>query len=176
VALAYAEQYPDEVSQLVLVAPVVFPELRPLEHALFGSRAIPLFGPLLAHLATPFDRPLLEMLHHLMFAPDRPHEDWKETYPWRDVLNSRQSVAEGEDFASIHPLGSADTPNVREIRTPTQILVGEGDLIVDNERQGKRLARILPNARLTSLPRVGHMLHHSRSDLIVAAVRTALGN
>lgn len=38
VALAYAEQFPDAVSRLVLLSPIAFPEVR-LEHSQFGPRA-----------------------------------------------------------------------------------------------------------------------------------------
>src|SRR5205085_4313973 len=58
VALALAEQRPDLVSGLALLAPLAFPELRAVEHSVLGPRAMPLLGPLLsaAGEATRFDR------------------------------------------------------------------------------------------------------------------------
>ena len=43
VALAYGLAYPDEVSGIVALAPICFPEPR-LEHLLFGPRAVPAAG------------------------------------------------------------------------------------------------------------------------------------
>lgn len=174
-AMAYAEQFPDEVAHLILIAPAAFPELRPLEHSMLAPRAYPLAGPAWARLmGTSFDRPMLEMMHRLMFAPQSAPGPWKESYPWDSVLAPAQSVAQGEEFIEFHPFGPSDAIEFGKIATPTHILAGTGDLILDDLRQARPLARTLPNVRLTLLKGVGHMLHHSASDVLTGAVEQAL--
>lgn len=174
-ALAYAEQFPDEVASLVLVSPAVFPEIRPFEHAMLAPRAVPVGGPAWAQLmGWTFDRPMLEIVHQLMFAPQRPSDRWKRTYPWDRVLNPAQSVAQGEEFAEFHPLGPSDPIDVRSIAAPAHILAGTGDLIIDPRRQAELLAEQLPKARLTMVEGVGHMLHHAATQALIGAVEQAL--
>jgi pimeloyl-ACP methyl ester carboxylesterase len=174
-ALAYAELFPEAVAQLVLVAPAAFPEIRPWEHAMLAPRAVPVAGPALAQImAWAFDRPMLEMIHRLMFAPQSPGERWMRNYPWDSILDPMQSVAEGEEFVDLHPLGPSDPIDLGNITAPTHILAGTGDLILEDRRQAAPLSRILPNARLTLLEGVGHMLHHSAPDVVLAAVEQSL--
>lgn len=174
-ALAYAEQFPDEVAELILLAPAAFPELRPLEHSLLAPRAFPIGGPVWARLMTwSFDRPMLEMIHQSMFAPQIPHGRWKQAYEWNHVLDPAQSVAQGEEFVEFHPFGRPDPFDFRTITVPTHILAGTGDLILRDWRQARPLAQILPNARLTLLEGVGHMVHHSATEALIAAVEEAV--
>lgn len=172
VSLAYAELFPEQVESLVLVAPIAFPELRPLEHGLIAPRALPLAGPLFSGLAeATFDRPLLEAVQKLMFSPQPVDPAWKASYPYEQVLDRDAMVREGEDTASILPFAPAGTVNVAALRTSVHILTGTSDKVVEDERQGKLLARLMPNARLTEVEGVGHMLHHVRPELVVESVR-----
>lgn len=172
VSLAMAELFPDTVAQLVLIAPLAFPEWRTLEHALIAPRAAPVMGPLFSSFAeATFDRPMLEAVQRLMFSPHPVEPAWKATYPYTQILDRDAMVAEGEDTASILPLSPAGTIDVAAIRTPAHILTGTADKVVQDERQGKLLARLMPNARLTEVEGVGHMLHHVRPELVVEAVR-----
>ncbi|HEX8532941.1 MAG TPA: hypothetical protein VF662_02135, partial [Allosphingosinicella sp.] len=72
------------------------------------------------------------------------------------------------------PMAPAGLVDVTRIQTPAHVLVGTSDKIVEQERQGKLLARLMPNGRLTQVEGVGHMLHHVRPELIVEAVKEAL--
>ncbi len=172
VSLASAELFPDFVSGLVLVAPIAFPEWRTLEHSLIAPRSVPVTGPLFSGLAeATFDRPLLEAVQKLMFSPQPVDPAWKASFPYDLILDRDAMVKEGEDTASILPFSPTGTINVAAIRTPARILTGTSDKIVEDERQGKLLARLMPNARLTEVEGVGHMLHHARPKLVVEAVR-----
>ncbi len=176
VALAYAEQYPEALSHLVLIGPIAFPELRPIEHSMFAPRATLIVGPVWAGImAGTLDRPILEIMHRLMFAPDKPHEKWKRSYPWKSILDPDATVATGEDFAAIHPLAPDAKLDIESIRTPAHVLSGMADLIVEDLRQAVPLGRMLPNARHSRFEGVGHMLHHSKADAVLDAVREALG-
>ncbi|TMJ12419.1 MAG: alpha/beta hydrolase [Alphaproteobacteria bacterium] len=176
VALALAEQRPDLVSGLALLAPLAFPELRAVEHSVLGPRAMPLLGPLLsaAGEATRFDRAFLALVQRLMFAPAPVPEPWLQAYPFDQILTPAAMAAEGEDAAAILPFSPAATLDFATIQTPTQILQGTSDLIVDRNRHARPLAAALPHAELHEIEAAGHMLHHSHAEAVLAAVeRTA---
>jgi pimeloyl-ACP methyl ester carboxylesterase len=175
VSLALAEQFPDRVAALVLVAPLAFPEPRLLEHSLLAPRSMPLLGPLLSRIGrqSGFDRAALEWMQALMFSPDAVPAGWKRDFPYERVLDPDTLVLEGEDAASILPLSPAGTLELSRIEAPVHILTGTDDRIVEQSRQGKALARLLPNARLTEIEGAGHMLHHSHPDLVLQAVHDA---
>lgn len=177
VALALAEQYPDRVSRLVLVAPLVFPEPRLLEHGLIAPRSLPMVGPMLSRLvrASGLDRAAFEWIQAVMFSPAPVPAEWKRTFPFDQVLDPDVLVSEGEDAASTLPLSLAGTMDLRRIEIPVHVLVGTSDKVVEHERQGKALARLLPDGRFTEVEGAGHMLHHSHPEAVLRTVReTAL--
>jgi pimeloyl-ACP methyl ester carboxylesterase len=176
VALAMAERFPERIEALVLVAPLAFPEPRLLEHSLLAPRSMPLLGPLLSRIGTHsgFDRAALQWMQELMFSPAGVPDPWKRTFPWERVLDPDRLVHEGEDAAAVLPLSPAGTLELRRIEAPAHILTGTSDRIVEQSRQGKALARLLPNARLTEIDQAGHMLHHSHPDRLLAALHEAL--
>jgi pimeloyl-ACP methyl ester carboxylesterase len=172
VALALAERHPALVEELVLIAPLAFPEPRLLEHSLLAPRSTPVVGPLFAQFAafTQMDRPMVELTQAIMFRPHEVPAGWKETYPYPLILNAEAMVMEGEDAASILPMSAAGTIDMRQIKVRTQVLTGTSDRVVEDERQAKMLARQLPNGSLTEVEGAGHMLHHSHAELVVDAI------
>ena len=95
----------------------------------------------------------------------------KQSFPYEKVLDPDVLVHEGEDAASMLPLSPAGTIDLRRIEAPVHVLIGTEDRVVEHERQGKALARLLRNGRLTAIEGAGHMLHHSHPDLVLRAVR-----
>jgi pimeloyl-ACP methyl ester carboxylesterase len=175
VALALAELFPERATRLVLVSPLVFPEPRLLEHGLIAPRSMPVIGPLISRLGrrTGFDRGAIEWIQAVMFSPGPVPGEWKGGFPYDQVLDPDALVHEGEDAASILPLSPAGTMDLRRIEVPVHILIGTEDKVVEQERQGKALADLLPDGRLTVVEGSGHMLHHSHPDEVVRAVRGA---
>lgn len=175
VALALAERFPARVCGLVLIAPLVFPEPRLLEHGLIAPRSIPVIGPLISRLGrrSGFDRAAIEWIQAVMFSPAPVPAEWKRSFPFEQVLDPDALVREGEDAASILPLSPAGTIDLRRIEAPVRVLVGTEDKVVEQVRQGKALARLLPDGRLTEVEGAGHMLHHSHPDLVIRAVDEA---
>jgi pimeloyl-ACP methyl ester carboxylesterase len=173
VALALAECFPDRVTRLVLVSPLVFPEPRLLEHGLIAPRSIPVIGPLISRLGrrSGFDRSAIEWIQAVMFSPAPVPTAWKRSFPFEQVLDPDALVREGEDAASILPLSPAGTIDLRQIEVPVRILTGTEDRVVEQQRQGKALARLLRDGRLAEVEGAGHMLHHSHPDLVLSAIR-----
>jgi pimeloyl-ACP methyl ester carboxylesterase len=175
VALALAELHPDRVAGLVLISPLIFPEPRPLEHGMVAPRSIPLIGPLLSRVGqrSGLDRASIEWMQAVMFSPAPVPSGWKRSFPFDQVLDPGVLVHEGEDSASILPLSPAGTIDLRRIEMPVHVLAGTDDRVVEHERQGKALARLLPEGRLTEVEGAGHMLHHSHPEIVLRAVREA---
>jgi pimeloyl-ACP methyl ester carboxylesterase len=175
VALALAERFPERVTRLVLISPLVFPEPRLLEHSLIAPRSVPVFGPLLSRLGrrSGFDRAAVEWIQAVMFSPAPVPSDWKQSFPYDQVLDPDALVHEGEDSASVLPLSPAAAIDLRRIEAPVHVLTGTEDRVVEQERQGKTLARLLRNARLTETAGAGHMLHHSHPEIVLRAVGEA---
>lgn len=175
VALALAERFPERVAGLVLIAPLTFPEPRLLEHGLIAPRSMPVMGPLISRFGrrSGFDRAAIEWIQAVMFSPAPVPDAWKRTFPFEQVLDPDVLVHEGEDSASMLPLSPAGTIDLRRIEAPVHVLVGTGDKVVEQERQGKALARLLRNGRLIEVEGAGHMLHHTHPEFILAAVDKA---
>jgi pimeloyl-ACP methyl ester carboxylesterase len=172
VALAMAEAAPRKLAGLVLVAPLAFPEPRLIEHGLLAPLSVPGFGDLASWAAerAPFTRSLVRLVQRLMFSPAPVPPAWEASFPYDDILARRAIVAEGEDAASMLPFSPAGTIDFARVTLPVQVLTGTADKIVEDERQAKALARLLPQARLTEIEGAGHMLHHSHPAALMRAV------
>ena len=174
VALAMAELFPDRVASLVLLSPLAFPEARPLEHGLLAPRAAPVLGPVLSAIGeATVDRPLLKIVQRLMFAPQPVPPEWEERFPEDQVLTADAMVREGEDSSAVLPFAPAGMMDLASIRVPVRILAGTADQIVDPKRHAEPLAAMLPEADLTELTGLGHMIHHVAPEAVLAAVDAA---
>lgn len=60
-----------------------------------------------------------------------------------------------------------------EITVPIELVHGDADPLVPQQIHSERLAAQHPEARLTTLPGIGHMPHHVATDQVVAAVDRA---
>jgi pimeloyl-ACP methyl ester carboxylesterase len=171
VALAWAALWPAEVAGLVLVGPMAYPEIRPIEHGLFAPRAMPVVGPMLSEAAnTSVDPAMLKTVQKAMFAPQPVPERW-EGFPDDLVLGAM--TENGEDAAAL--LSPAALIDYRAITAPVEILYGTLDRVVDPRRHAIPLAAQLRSCRTTRLPGLGHMAHQFAIDEVVAAVGRVAG-
>jgi pimeloyl-ACP methyl ester carboxylesterase len=167
VALAWAAAWPESVSGLVLVSPMVRPEFRWIEHTLFAPRATLWSGPLASEAAERTTDPaMLAALRRAMFAPQGIPELWKANFPEDLVLDAM--VENGEDAAvMLTPYGLID---LRRVTVPVTLLYGGEDRVVDPRRHAIPAAAVLPDARLERLVGLGHMAHHFAGEEIARAV------
>ncbi|HSS12032.1 MAG TPA: alpha/beta hydrolase [Acidimicrobiales bacterium] len=168
VAIAMAEDTPDRVAGLVLVASVgPLESLGPLDRAL----AIPPIGSAVAAVtlnvagrALSFSpvRQLLE--RRLRGATDDAlvamTNAWRQGDVWRSFVIEQRALVD-----ELHKLA----PGLSRIAAPTAVLVGEADHIVPADT-GARLAAAIPNAHLIRLHGAGHLLPHEQPDAIVGAI------
>jgi pimeloyl-ACP methyl ester carboxylesterase len=172
-ALAMAASRPEALSGLVLVNPIAFPEIRPLEHTVLAPRAVPVVGPLLSEAGRwSADPLLLRFVQRVMFFPEPVPPDWLDRFPDRDILSPAQMVLEGEDAMAVSPLSPTAWVNLDRITAPTCIIASERDRVVDPRRHAHRLHRRIRGSRLIPIEGAGHMAHHVHADLLADAVRS----
>lgn len=174
VALAWATERPGTLAGVVALAPLAYPELR-LEHLLFAPRAAPLTGPLLSRTAAlSVDPMLMQAMTIHMFAPQTAPERWRAALPPARVHDSASLTADGEDASWIIPAMTVLSAGYGSCPAPVHFVTGGADQVVDGRRHAARAAGHLPNARLTVLPGVGHMLHHFVPEAAEAALDEVL--
>ena len=176
VALAYGLAYPDEVSGIVALAPICFPEPR-LEHLLFGPRAVPAAGDFLSGaLGTTLDPVLLPALWRAMFLPQPMPERFRSGFPFARAGHPHRIVAEGENAVALWGDLVRSALGYGTCRVPVRILCGGADIVVNTWMQGAPAAALIPGARLELLPGIGHMLHHVHPEAVASAVAAVAGS
>lgn len=170
VALAWALRHPASIAGLVLVAPLAFPEPR-LEQLLFGPRAVPVLGDVMARTGGPvLDALAAPLLSRAMFAPQEIPARMRAEFPLELVLKPRNMQSNGEDaLEAIFGLAVAATL-YPSCTTPVRILAGGSDRVVNPTLHGQALAGLLPHGAFVRMEGLGHMLHHFAQAAIVEAV------
>lgn len=170
-ALCYAMQFPDAVEAVVALAPICFPEPR-LEHLLFGPRALPGAGELLAGaLGATTDAGLMPLLWRAMFLPQAMPPRVAAEFPFAWARRPEGMIANGEDAAALWTSLTRSAMSYAACRVPVRILGGGADIVVNNLLHGQGAAALMPKATFELLPGLGHMLHHGAIDAVVAAAR-----
>jgi pimeloyl-ACP methyl ester carboxylesterase len=176
VALAYGAAYPTDTAGVLLMAPLSNPVWGPGQAAM-GAHVAPGAGFVLSNsLFALWDPPVMRAALHAIFAPQAPPERFLREFPFELSVLPGALRADAADFL-------AATLWLRRVRrdfaayaTPARILVGDEDRVLKPSRHALRLARALPNATLTTLPGMGHMLHHFAFDeMLQAAEALSLG-
>ena len=174
VAMAYALDFPQEVTGVVALAPIAFPEPR-AELLMFAPRATPIAGQWLTLLSGPADALLLPLLWNGMFLPHPMPDAFREGFPF-DLASGRSQVrADGQDAAAMLDSLSRSVTRYAACRVPVRILHGDRDLVVNPALHGRPLAALLPEGRFTSLSGHGHMAHHFVPEMVASGVGELFG-
>lgn len=170
VALAYALQYQDEMTGLVLLAPVShewpggvawYNKVSgwPVAGFLLRRLVIPLYGPVAARGGVAGS-----------FGPDAAPQDYYDETGLSLLFRPGDFRANAEDLRNLKPQIIAQSGRYGEIRVPTLIFAGLSDRTVSPKIHAMQLARDIPGARLTLLPETGHALHHAQREVILQAI------
>jgi pimeloyl-ACP methyl ester carboxylesterase len=170
-ALTVALNFPEVVSGVVALAPLVFFEPR-LEIFVFGPRGIPGAGPLVAATgARPSDAVLLPLLWNTMFMPQRMPAAFADAFPFAEFATVGEMVSTGEDALALAIDLPRNALSYAGCRVPVRILGGTGDVVVNNRMQGAMLSLFMPDCTFEHVEGLGHMLHHFMPDRVVQLVR-----
>lgn len=165
-SLTYALQYPDDLSALVLIAPVSHEWPGDVDgyHAVSAN---PVFGPIFRRTLIPLYAKLKgKAVIDGAFWPLMPPEDYYDKSGM--ALLFRPAAFKADSFDRLHLLEQIKQQQSRysEIIVPTRIITGTHDTSVSPGLHSMALDREMPNAELLLLTGIGHPLHHVAQDEI----------
>lgn len=173
VALAMGLREPQALRALVLASGYFTPSLR-LDTLWLSMPAWPVIGPLLRHTLSPLlGRLMWPLMLKRIFAPAEVPERFRRGFPvWLSLRPStlRASAAES---AMMTLQAARLLPREKDLAVPVVIVAGEQDRLVMTGWQSRRLARRLPEAELVTVPGAGHMVHHTATPEVLAAIDAA---
>lgn len=170
VAIALALRDPSFVKGLVLLSGYYYPTSR-LDVALQTPVSLPVLGPLLRHTVMPLlSRANAPLAIKHIFAPMEVPLLFSRLYSVPMASRPSQLKSVADDTVTMPDSAARLSEHYAELQLPVRIIAGAADQIVSTEEQSERLHLELHNSALQVLDGVGHMTHHARPDLVVAAV------
>ena len=166
-ALVYAEQYPRQVSGLVLAGTRAYPSAARAD-PVYALNRIPVVGTLFrATLLPPVGQRLLERRLTAAYAPDPVHADHLAAARalW---MRPSQVAATVWDTRNLQLALADASPQYERLAVPVIIVVGDHDTGIADSR---RLAAAIPGATLRVLGNTGHEIPLTRPGDLAAAVR-----
>jgi pimeloyl-ACP methyl ester carboxylesterase len=171
IAVALTLAYPDRIAGLVLLAPVTHPWPGGIAWY-YNVLSTPVIGTLFARtVALPLGALLLDGGAASVFAPQVAPADYLRRAAVRLLLRPAEFVANAQDVAVLKDFVTAQAPRYGEIAAPTVILTGDADATVSPHLHSAAIAAAVRDARLIVLAGVGHMPHHTDTDVVLAAIR-----
>ena len=168
VAAALGLNHRERVSSVVLIGGPLYPDLRP-DVLLAAQPAIPVIGDAMRFTATPLvSRMAWKQLVKKIFAP-APVSPSFAGFPKEMAMRPGHLRAAAADSGLMIPSARAMVDRYPTLDMPVEVIHGDGDQIVPFSH-AERLVRDLPNARLTRVEGVGHMVHHSRPATVVERI------
>ncbi|MEM7056434.1 MAG: alpha/beta hydrolase [Pseudomonadota bacterium] len=163
--------HPDEVAGiLVLSAPVMdWGGSGVGAHYQVGGR--PMTGDVLCRLV-----PLLAGPGYIngaikeVFHPQSPPVDYIQDGGVELALRPQTFRANAAMMLQLYPQVVEQARRYTEITCPVEIVHGDADAIVPARIHAIPLSQLLPHARLTQVPGVGHMPHHAAPETVIQAL------
>jgi pimeloyl-ACP methyl ester carboxylesterase len=172
VAVALARKYPAQVSALVLASGYYYPSLRADAVTLAGP-ALPIVGDILRYTVSPIlGRMAWSRVISKLFGPAAVPEKFAG-FPKDMALRPSQIRASAAESALLVPGALAARRDYADLMMPVVIIAGAGDRIVDFEKQSARLHEEIAHSMLHRLADDGHMIHHTATDAVMAAIDEA---
>ena len=175
VAMAWAVDAPEDTRGVVSVAGATHP-WGGNAGTVYSLGATDLFGGAvrtLARLLVDTDRP--DAIMDRLFNPDAPPEGYGRFIGVGLALRPEAFRANAEDLDRLNGLLERQAPQYRGLPVPVEAIHGDADRTVWAEVHSQPLVNEVAQGRLTMLPGVGHMAHHSREDAVVASIARLAG-
>jgi pimeloyl-ACP methyl ester carboxylesterase len=170
VALSLAVRAPASITGLVLLSGYYYASAR-LDVALMMPGTLPLIGPLVRHTVLPLlGRLGAPAVFKYLFSPMGVPAAFRRLYSVPMATRPCQLKSLADDTVTLPSAAYHARAHYRHIRIPVRLIAGVNDRVVKTADQSIRLNRELADSELQLLEGVGHMSHHARPDLVVAAV------
>ena len=175
VALAMALKYPDMVGGLILASGYFYPTLRG-DVVILSGPSFPLIGDIMSHTISPIlARVMRPLFMRKIFGP-APIPKKFAKFPKELALRPSQIRASAAETALMISDAFASCKDYANLKMPVVIIAGEQDRLVDINKQSARLHRDVTQSTLHRVPGVGHMVHQSATDAVMAAINEAAGS
>lgn len=173
VALAMGLAHPARVGALVLASGYHTPSLR-LDVAWLSAPAWPLVGPLLRHTLSPvLGRLLWPLALRRLFAPAAPTAAFRQDYPVWMSLRPSQLAASAAESAMLIPMTWRLRSRQHTLEPPVVIVAGAQDRLLSTRWNSSALHGRLPASWLRIVEGSGHMVHHTATSQVMAAIDQA---
>ncbi|MFL6838719.1 MAG: alpha/beta fold hydrolase [Bradyrhizobium sp.] len=170
-----ALDYPKRLAGLVMLAPVAYP-WRGGVGQYNKLIATPVIGPLLAYTITlPLGYFLAVPGARGVFLPQTMPDGFVKNSATPLLLRPREFIANARDLVTLKAAVSEQAPRYAEIMAPVTIIAGDADKTVSTNIHSRPLAATAPNAKLTVLPGVGHMVQNAVPDLVISEIEAMIG-
>lgn len=169
VAVALAHKYPDLVAGLVLASGYYYPTARADVVGTVAS-AIPVVGDVLRYTISPIlGRLTWPLLMRTLFGPQAMPEKFAG-FPKAMAVRPSQIRASAAEAALMVPGAAAAADTYAPLTMPVAIIVGADDRVVDADVQSARLHEDIPHSSFHRIPGMGHMIHQTATDAVMAAI------
>lgn len=167
-ALNYALEFPNDVSALVLIAPVsheweggIEPYRRLAVNPLFGPIARRSVMPLYGHFKGP------EIIRKA-FEPQIVPNTYYTNAATPLLYRADHFYYDSQDITQLLPQIKAMVPQYPSLTLPVKIIVGLDDTSLKPKNHAIKLDQELPNSSLTVLENIGHPAHHDTLSIVQA--------
>lgn len=168
-ALAYAVEYPTELSAIVLLAPAAYPDGGP-DQFMRAVLKTPVVGDVTLTVGrTIFGEHLLKKELEKAFYPDSVPEEYLR-HASSSWLRHKQARAILEDEYGLDKDLEKVSKHYSEIAIPVVIVTGDGDKVVSAKRNAYRLKTTIAHSQLIELKKTGHQVPQTHPESIFKAV------
>jgi pimeloyl-ACP methyl ester carboxylesterase len=168
--LAYALEYPDEVSAIVTLGGVAY-RVKPNPAAQVVQ--VPVLGDVLAStLLVPIGQVTGKATLEALFSPDPVPPGYLDIF-LAFLLRPIQIKAALSEATTSNSTVETLSPRYGEIGVPVVIVTGDSDTSVVPQQHAYPLHEAIPDSKLIVLPDTGHMPHHSQPEAVMDAIRQA---
>ena len=170
VAISLAVRAPSSATGLVLLSGYYYSSAR-LDVAFMMPGALPVVGPLVRHTLWPLIARLgAPAAFKYLFSPMSVPAAFRRMYSVPMATRPCQLKSLADDTVTMPSAAHHASSTYCAIQIPVRLIAGVNDRVVNTSEQSVRLNRELADSELQLLEGVGHMSHHARPDLVVAAV------
>jgi pimeloyl-ACP methyl ester carboxylesterase len=172
VAAAFALKHTQMVAGVILASGYYYPTVRG-DVVFLSGPAVPAIGDILSHTLSPIlGRLTWPLLMRKIFGPS-PVPKKFDGFPKEMALRPSQIRASAAETALMIPGAFALRNEYARLKMPVAIIAGEEDRLIDIDKQSARLHRDVTQSTLRRVPGVGHMVHQTATDLVMAAIDEA---
>ena len=175
VAVEIGRRHADLVSALVLESGYYYPTAR-IDVVALSDPAVPVVGDVIRYTISPHaGRVLWPAMMRTIFGPAATPAKFGG-FPKEMALRPSQIRASAAEAALMVPNALGASRRYGDLRMPVAIIAGEDDRLIDIDAQSARLHRDLPDSTFDRVPGVGHMVHQTATDTVMAAIRRVAGS